>query len=112
MPPDDRTRLQHIVEHAGYVADFLAGRTRRDLDSDVQLLLALVRALEIVGEAATRLSPERKERHPDLPWAQLAGMRNRLVHAYFDINRDIVWTAATVERPPLAARIRTILEEH
>lgn len=111
MPPDDRTRLRHILEHAGYAAEFLKGRKRRDLDTDVQLLLALVRALEIVGEAATQLSPTFKQRYPDLPWAQLAGMRNRLVHAYFDINRDIVWNAATVELPPLAASMRAILEE-
>jgi uncharacterized protein with HEPN domain len=109
MRPDDRARLQHIVEHAGHIAAFLRERTRDDLDADMQLLFAVVRALEIIGEATTRMSEEFKREHSDLPWAELAGMRNRLVHAYFDINREIVWNAATVELPPLAAKVAAIL---
>ncbi len=75
------------------------------------LLFALVRAIEIAGEAASRVSEETQAALPDLPWASMIGMRNRLVHAYFDINRDILWTTVTQAVPPLAERLRKILEQ-
>ncbi|HXF89847.1 MAG TPA: DUF86 domain-containing protein [Xanthobacteraceae bacterium] len=109
MPPDDRTRLQHIAEAADLVLQFIKGRTRNDLDSDAMLLLAVVRALEIIGEAANNVSAETRANLPDLPWTQMIGMRHRLVHAYFDVNRDIVWSTATQAVPPLAERLKTLL---
>ena len=75
------------------------------------LRLALTRAIEIVGEAGGRVTGATQERYPDLPWRALAGMRNRLIHAYFDVNRDIVWTTATQDVPELLARVREILDE-
>jgi uncharacterized protein with HEPN domain len=112
MPPDDRTRLQHIAEAADLVLQFIKGRTRNDLDSDAMLLLAVVRALEIIGEAANNVSAETRANLPDLPWTQMIGMRHRLVHAYFDVNRDIVWSTATQAVPPLAERLKTLLGTH
>ncbi len=111
MQPEDRTRLSHILEYGDILAGFVDGRTRADLETDIQLLLALVRALEIIGEAATRITDALKLDHPDLPWAKLTGMRNRLVHAYFDVNRDIVWNAATVELPPLLRQVDKLLDQ-
>ena len=83
---------RHMVDACEAAARFAHGRSRGDLDSDEMLRFALVRAVEIVGEAAGAVSPEGKAALP-VPWRwQIVGMRNRLVHAYFDINLDILWT--------------------
>jgi len=110
MQVEDRDRLLHVIEYGEHAAAFVRGRTRADLDTDLLLRLALTRALEIIGEAATRVSRQFKALHPDLPWAQLSGMRNRLVHAYADVDRDILWAAAVAELPLLPARIRELVE--
>lgn len=111
MQPDDRTRITHMIEAADAVSNFLAGHTRRDLDDDLMLRFALTRAAEIFGEAASKVSPSTRDSISEVPWPEIIGMRNRLVHAYFDINRDILWRAATEEIPPLAARLREFLEK-
>ena len=74
-------------------------------------MFALVRAVEIAGEAASRVTAETRAELPDLPWASIVAMRNRLVHAYFDINRDILWTTVTETAPPLAERLKNLLAE-
>lgn len=111
MSPDDRLRLRHVVDALNSAIRFARGRDRRDLDSDEMLLFALVRAIEIAGEAASRISAETRAELTELPWESMIGMRNRLVHAYFDINHDILWTTVTEAAPPLAERIRKLLEE-
>jgi uncharacterized protein with HEPN domain len=90
---------------------FTEGRKRSDLDTDQMLLFALVRAIEIVGEAASKVTPETRAEMPDLPWASIVGMWNRFVHAYFDINRDILWTTVTDAVPALAKRLEASLKE-
>jgi uncharacterized protein with HEPN domain len=66
--------------------------------------------LEIVGEAAARVSPEFRESHPEFEWADMIGMRNRLIHVYFDINLNIVWRTVSEELPRLIAQIEPILK--
>ncbi len=88
---------------------FAAGRNRSDLDNDEMLLFALVRAIEIAGEAASKVSADMRGALPELPWSSIIGMRNRLVHAYFDINRDILWTTVTEALPPLAEILKKVL---
>jgi uncharacterized protein with HEPN domain len=70
---------------------FASGRTRDDLEADVMLQFALTRALEIIGEAAARMSDETRASYPKIPWNQVVGMRNRLIHGYFDVDLDILW---------------------
>jgi uncharacterized protein with HEPN domain len=106
MLAEDRVRLQHMVEACELVATFIEGRDRRDLDTDLQFLYAVVRAIEVVGEAASRMSPEGRFRVADVPWAAIIGMRNRLVHGYFDVDADIVWATATTEVPALLPSLR------
>jgi uncharacterized protein with HEPN domain len=86
-----------------------SARTRGDLDADDMLRLALTRAIEVVGEAASRITAATQQSHPQVPWRALAGMRNRLIHAYFDVNRNIVWTTATRDVPDLLIQVREIL---
>ena len=79
MPPEDRVRLLHMIEAAETALDFVSGRRREDLDSDRKLLFALVRAIEIIGEAAGRISESVRSTAPDVPWPLIVSMRNRLI---------------------------------
>jgi uncharacterized protein with HEPN domain len=106
LPPDDRIRIQHMIEAAESALEFVSGRSRGDLETDRMLLFALIRAIEIVGEAASRVSPETRQAIKEIPWPAVIGMRNRLVHAYFDINYDTVWKTATDELSDLLPRLR------
>ena len=110
MKPDDRVRLRHIVDALNAAIRFTSGRRREDLDCDEMLAFALVHALQIAGEAAGKVSVEKGESRPDIPWATMIGMRHRLVHAYFDINLDILWTTVVEAVPALLAQIEPLLE--
>lgn len=106
MREDDKIRIQHMIDGSRDVASFIAGRERAELDSDRMLLYAVVRAIEIIGEAASKVTEETRASMPAVPWKALTGMRHRLIHAYFDIDRDVVWKAAVEEVPELLATIR------
>ena len=100
-----------MLEAADAVATFISGRDRAALDQDLMLLFALVRAVEIVGEAATKISAETRKTAPEVPWRQITAMRNRLVHAYFDIDREILWKTADEEIPALRKSIIALISE-
>jgi uncharacterized protein with HEPN domain len=87
---------------------FIAGRQRTDLDEDRMLLFASVRAIEVLGEAASRMSEEMWAIHTSIPWRAIIGMRNRLIHAYFEINTEIVWQTVTQEIPALLPQLRAL----
>ncbi|MBF0561979.1 MAG: DUF86 domain-containing protein [Alphaproteobacteria bacterium] len=109
MRPEDATRIRHMIEAAESAQRFIAGRTRADIDTDEQLRFALVQAVQIIGEAASRISPETRSAIPSVPWADIIFMRNRLVHAYFDIDHDIVWETATRDIPDVLPLLRPLL---
>lgn len=111
MSPDDRWRVRHMADAAEQALAFVQGRQRADLDTDAMLRLALTRAVEIVGEAAAQVSDAGRNHCPDVPWQQIVGMRNRLVHAYFDINADILWDTVLLALPPLLVQLRAALEK-
>lgn len=107
--PDDLTRMQHMRDacRAGLrVAD---GKTRESLESDETTVLALCRAIEIIGEAGSKVSKSTREAYPQIPWAEIVAMHNRLIHAYFDVDLDQVWKAVTEDIPPLVAQLEAIL---
>ena len=110
MNAPDRIRLQHMRDAATEARSFVRGRTRGDLDADRMLLRALVKDIEIIGEAASRVSSEAQEACPQLPWVDIIGMRNRLIHAYFDVNLDLVWETVQQDLPFLIAEIQQILD--
>ena len=105
MHRDDEIRLRHMLEAAREAASFVKGRVRDDLETDRQLVLALVKDIEIMGEAAAQITEDTHSRTPSIPWQKIIAMRNRLVHAYFSINLDIVWQ--TVQKD-LTALIETL----
>ena len=101
MRKDDAVRLRHMLDAAREAMGFVRGRTRADLDTDRQLVLSLVKEVEIIGEAAYQLSEETRASIPEMPWEDIIGMRHRLVHAYFDINLDILWQTVMEDLPVL-----------
>jgi uncharacterized protein with HEPN domain len=103
--------LQHVLDALNSALRLVQDRQRRDLDSDDMLFLALTRAIEIAGEAASRVFAETREALPDLPWTMMIAMCNRLVHAYFDVDRDILWTTVTVAAEPVVEKLKTLLDE-
>lgn len=105
----DAVRLRHMLDSAREAQGFLSDRVRDDLNRDRMLLLSLVKSIEILGEAASRVSPEARAECPNVPRTDTVAMRNRLIHAYFDINRDIVWHTVTEELPPLIAELEKVI---
>ncbi len=102
MPPDrDRVRLLHMLEHAREAIQLVEGRTREDLDGNRLLSLALVRLLEIVGEAAAKVSPEERSRYPTVPWTEVVSLRNRLIHGYDSVDMDVLWRIIEDDLPTL-----------
>lgn len=100
-----------MLSHAEEALQMVRGRARRDLDADRQLNLALVRLMEIVGEAATRVSPETRGACPAVPWLDITGLRNRLIHGYDRVDLNILWHILQNDLPPLIAELRRALEE-
>jgi len=84
--PDDITRIRHMLESSLEAREFIGDTTFDDFKKNRMLVNAIVRSLEVVGEAARQITQAFKDAHPDVEWRVVIGMRNRLVHAYFDIN--------------------------
>jgi uncharacterized protein with HEPN domain len=108
MRPDDVTRIRHMIEAAEACERFVVGRNRGDLDTDLMLRFALVRAVEIVGEAASKVSAATRAAAPTVPWPAVVATRNRLIHAYFDIDHEVLWKTATQEIPSLLSALRQL----
>jgi uncharacterized protein with HEPN domain len=98
-----------MIEAAEAVAEFLKDRKRVDFDTDRMLLFAVIRAVEVFGEAAAKMSLTTKSAAVGIPWPQIIAVRNRLIHAYFDIDREILWRAATEELPGLLPTLRELV---
>ena len=111
MKESDRIRLRHILDAASEASAFIRNRQRRDLETDRMLALALVKEIEIIGEAASNISAELMAAAPSVPWSKAIGMRHRLVHAYFEIDFDILWATVVDALPPLMAEIERLLAE-
>jgi uncharacterized protein with HEPN domain len=100
-----------MIDAADAMAAFVAGRAREDLESDQMLLFAVVRAIEVLGEAASRVSADVRESAPEVPWAAIVAMRNRLIHGYFDVDATLVWKTATEEIPDLLPKLRALRDQ-
>jgi uncharacterized protein with HEPN domain len=109
MQAKDLVRLRHMLDHAREAVGLVQGKSRSDLDSDRLLGLALVRLMEIIGEAANRVSLEYKSRHPSIPWSQIISFRNRLIHGYDAVDMDILWQILHQDLPGLIDELKTII---
>jgi uncharacterized protein with HEPN domain len=109
MFKNDEIRLRHILDASREAMVFAEHRSRDDLDKDRMLNLSLVHLLEVIGEASRGISEEYRAAHPEIAWKKMAGMRDRLIHGYFDVNLDVVWQTVTEDLPPLVVQIEKVL---
>lgn len=112
MEKKDFTRLKHMLEAANSCLQFADNKKREDLENDKMFSFAVIRALEIFGEAAANISKHFQKKHSQIEWRDITGMRNRLIHAYFDIDYDIVWEAIRYEIPKIIPHLENLLSEH
>ena len=110
MREDDRVRVTHMIDAIESALQFTNGREQPEMESEKKLLFAVVRAVEIIGEAASKVSPEGRAEAPNIPWGVIVGVRNRLARAYFDVDPDIVWRTVTLALPPLLPPLSALLK--
>jgi uncharacterized protein with HEPN domain len=107
----DRALVKDIIDHASEAVAISGGRRRGDLDTDLQFRYAGERLIEIVGEAAGKLSPEFRGQQPEIPWNLIIGMRNRLIHGYGEVNLDRLWATLADDLPKLVANLKDTLQD-
>lgn len=93
------------------ISQFIAGMTWAQFAADQKTIYAVVRAFEIIGEAAKKVPPSVRKRHAKVPWKQMAGMRDKLIHEYFGVNYQVLWKTAQEDIPPVQPLIAKVLEE-
>lgn len=103
--------LEDILEAADHTQNFITGLEQRDFIADTRTVFAVIRALEIIGEAARHVPQEIRDRYPAVPWRGMTGMRDRLIHDYTRVNLDIVWNVLQNELPIIRVQIAQVLEE-
>jgi len=106
---EDRVRLRHMLDAALEIRQYVQSARREDLNRDRKLVHSLVRLFEIIGEAATQISEQLRENIPEIPWFIIIGMRNRLIHAYFSIDLDVVWSTSTQDIPLLITELKKLV---
>jgi uncharacterized protein with HEPN domain len=97
-----------MLDHAKEAVELIQGKSRSDLDTNRLLSLALVRLMEILGEAASRVSINTRQQYPDISWPQIVSLRNRLIHGYDTINFDLLWKILTEDLPPLITQLEMV----
>lgn len=107
----DQDYLEHIRDAIGKIRRYVAGKSEADFMADDLVQDGVIRNLEIIGEAVTKLSPELKTTHSDVPWGEIAGMRNRLIHGYINVNLQIVWDTVEKVLPDFLAKVTDIQGE-
>jgi uncharacterized protein with HEPN domain len=105
----DLIRARHMLVAAKEAMEFAAGKTPKNLEKDRMRVLAIIKSIEIVGEAASKVTEEFKSENKYIPWNDIISMRNRLIHAYFDVNLDIVWQTIKKDLPDLIKALEKII---
>jgi uncharacterized protein with HEPN domain len=109
MQKDDLVYIGHMLDTARKATAKVEDTTRPEYDQDENLRLALAHLIQILGEAARRVSPGYQQAHPELPWKQIVGMRHKVVHDYLSVDFDIVWAAVTADLPPLITELEKLV---
>jgi len=109
MTKNDLVYVEHMLEMARKASSKTHAVTREEFDRDENLRLALTHLLQVIGEAAGRVSANFKENHPQIPWAAIVGMRNRVVHEYLNVDEDIVWDTGRNDLPDLISQLESVV---
>jgi len=109
MKKDDTVYLKHILDAIGDIHAFVKGMNRESFLNNKAIRYAVVRSLEIIGEATKRVSKDFRNKNPDIPWADMAGMRDVLIHDYIDVDLEIVWKTASESIPILKALLEKLV---
>jgi uncharacterized protein with HEPN domain len=99
-----------MLDHAREALDMIHGKSRKELDNERILQLALVRLVEIIGEAASKVTPEYRSKHPEVPWREIVVTRNTLIQDYDMVDLDILWNTVHEDLPSLIQKLQNILE--
>lgn len=105
----DSLKLHHIIDATQHLLDFTNGVSKGDFVVDYEKQSAVIRQLEVIGEAASNLTTRFTQQHREIDWPKVIGMRHKMIHDYFDVDVDIVWTTAVDDVPPLKVAVEKIL---
>jgi uncharacterized protein with HEPN domain len=108
MIKKDQVYLEHLLEAITKIESFTKGIARSDFDNNVMIQDAIIRNIEIIGEATKKISNEFSQSHQEIPWSEMAGMRNKLIHDYMVVDLDVVWKTIEVDLPLLKELISNI----
>jgi uncharacterized protein with HEPN domain len=111
MKPDDKIRIMHMIDAAEEALFFVADSSGEDFSKNRMLILSVIKEIEIIGEAASKISEGTKSEFAYIPWQDIVGMRNRLIHGYFDVNVKLVWNTIKNNLPSLIISLKKIIEE-
>ena len=106
---DSMVPFRHMLDHAREAVALIKDKSRSDLTTNRLLQLGLVRLVEIVGEAAGRVPKEEQTKQPGIPWPDVVGMRNRLIHGYDTVDLDVLWDTVKEDFPPLITQLEKII---
>ncbi len=110
-PRDSQDYLADLLTSAREVKAFTRGMSFARFEKDRKTINAVIRSLEVMGEAAKQIPEDLKRRHPEIPWKRMAGMRDKLIHEYSGVDLEIVWTVLREELPPLVPLLKSIYRE-
>jgi len=109
LSPPDRVRLRDMLEWAGKAQRFVANFTEAQFLQDARTQSAVLHAIIVIGEAAAHISDDTQAAHPDIPWFEIRGMRNRLIHDYLGVDIDVVWRTVSLDLPALTTKLEAAL---
>jgi uncharacterized protein with HEPN domain len=109
MKENDRIRIQHIIDAAQEALSFVRNTDQENFSNNRMMILSVIKEIEIIGEAVSKISDETKSKYYDIPWKDIVGMRNRLIHGYFEADVKLVWNTTKINLPPLVSSLEAIL---
>ena len=111
MEKKDLNRLSHMLDAAKTILEHIKNKKQSDLEKNRLLLGGIIRELMLIGEAANAISPQTKAQVPSIPWKEIIGMRNQLIHAYFEVSHKIVWMTVTEDIPKLVSLLESMFND-